>query len=172
VGCAGTLRAPPAAKGPGGEGIEGLANAPTAHDPCIELDVGRGRCLDGELNGCGYCDMFVVGKIDRRMFQRAVYATLRWGRCSSMMKASTLCAISAGSAALCLASTLNVVCAAIYTAMVISSGWSLKNLSSCSDNACKALSASRTISFRRWRVGSAPKQPILLPPCREVIVCL
>jgi hypothetical protein len=66
VGCAGTLRAPPAAKGPGGEGIEGLANAPTAHDPCIELDVGRGRCLDGELNGCGYCDMFLVGKIDRR----------------------------------------------------------------------------------------------------------
>jgi hypothetical protein len=89
-----------------------------------------------------------------------------------MMKASTLCAISAGSAALCLASTFNVVCAAIYTAMVISSGWSLKNLSSCSDNACKALSASLTISFRRWRVASAPKQPILLPPCREVIVCL
>jgi hypothetical protein len=55
-------------QGSGGEGIEGLANAPTAHDPCIELDVGRGRCLDGELNGCGYCDMFVVGKIDRRMF--------------------------------------------------------------------------------------------------------
>jgi hypothetical protein len=62
--------------------------------------------------------------------------------------------------------------ATINTAMVISSGWSLKNLSSCSDNACKALSASLTISFRRWRVGSAPKQPILLPPCREVIVCL
>jgi hypothetical protein len=71
--------------------------------------------------------MFVVGKIDRRMFQRAVYATLRWGRCSSMMKASTLCAISAGTAALCLASTSNVVCAAINT-VVISSGWSFANL--------------------------------------------
>jgi hypothetical protein len=141
----------------GARGSKG-SQMPTAHDPCIELDVGRGRCLDGELNGSGYCDMFVVGKIDRRMFQRAVYAILRWGRCSSMMKASTLCAISAGSAALCLASTSNVVCAAINTAMVISSGWSLKNLPSCSDNACKALSQGRTI--RRAKAMPSRAAPV------------
>ena len=156
-------------------GARGSKGSPMRRLPTIlalSLTLGAGVASMASLMAAVTATLVVVGKIDRRMFQRAVYATLRWGRCSSMMKASTLCAISAGSAALCLASTLNVVCAAIYTAMVISSGWSLKNLSSCSDNACKALSASLTISFRRWRVGSAPKQPILLPPCREVIVCL
>jgi hypothetical protein len=49
----------------------------------LSLTLGAGVASMASLMAAVTATLVVVGKIDRRMFQRAVYATLRWGRCSS-----------------------------------------------------------------------------------------